>query len=101
MPNLQVLAERLLLILPLDGSQIPNDTARTLLGQAVQEAIAGEIYFNVIELLERRGEIRRGRGRGGAVRRARPRAAEPLRPERSLQEYQLMPSLQRFLEMRF
>lgn len=100
--NLQVLAERLLLILPLDGSQVPNDTARILLGQAVEEPIAGETYFNVVELLERRGEIRRGRGRGGAVRRARPGAEEPpLRREPPLQEFQLMPSLQRFLELRF
>jgi hypothetical protein len=101
MPNLQILAERLLMILPLDGSQIPNDTARTLLGQAVQEPIAGDIYFNVIELLESRGEIRRGRGRGGAVRRAHPRTVERVQQERPLQEHHLMPSLQRFLEMRF
>jgi hypothetical protein len=69
-PNLQVLADRLMHILPADGSQMPNDEARTLLGRAVEAPIEGETYFSVIALLERNGEIRRGRGRGGAVRRA-------------------------------
>jgi hypothetical protein len=101
MTSLQVLAERLLQVLPPDGSQVLNDTARTLLGQVLAEPIAGETYFSVVELLEQRGEIRRGRGRGGAVRRAHPQSALPERKERSLQECQLMPSLRRYLEMRF
>lgn len=100
-PNLQVLAERLLLILPPDGAQIPNDTARTLLGQAVEEVIPGETYFNVISFLEKRGDVCRGRGRGGAVRRAHSAVGRKDRHDRPLLEIQLMPSLQRYLEMRF
>jgi len=45
---------------------MPNDEARTLLGRAVEAPIENEIYFSVIALLERNGEILRGRGRGGA-----------------------------------
>ena len=75
MPKLQVLADRLMHILPADGSQMPNDEARTLLGRAVEAPIEGETYFSVIALLERNGEILRGRGRGGAVRRAQPQTA--------------------------
>ena len=98
MPNLEVLADRLKHILPADGSQMPNDEARTLLGRAVEAPIEGETYFSVIALLERNGEILRGRGRGGAVRRAQPQMAEVATRERRLKESQLMPSLQRYLE---
>jgi hypothetical protein len=99
-PNLQVLADRLMHILPADGSQMPNDEARTLLGRAIEAPIEGKIYFSVIALLERNGEIVRGRGRGGAVRRAQPQA-EAATLQRRLKEWQLMPSLQRYLEARF
>jgi hypothetical protein len=101
MLNLQVLADRLMHILPADGSQMPNDEARTLLGRAVETPIEGEIYFSVIALLERNGEILRGRGRGGAVRRAQAQMAESATRQRWLKESQLMPSLQRYLEARF
>lgn len=99
MANLQNLADRLLHILPHDGSQVPNATARTLLGQAVERPITGEIYFEVLELLENRGQIKRGRGRGGAVRRVEEVHEPAALP--SLSEKQLMPSLQRYLELRF
>lgn len=99
MPNVQNLADRLLRILPPDGSQVPNATARTLLGQAVERPITGEVYFEVLDLLESRGQIRRGRGRGGAVRRAE--AVDQAASLASLSEKQLMPSLQRYLEQRF
>jgi hypothetical protein len=57
MPNLQVLADRLLRILPPDGSQMANDEARTLLEQAVEAPLEGETYFSIIALLERNGDI--------------------------------------------
>jgi hypothetical protein len=99
--NLQVLADQLMHILPADGSQMPNDEARTLLGRAVEAPIEGETYFSVIALLERNGEILRGRGRGGAVRRAQPQTAGATTRRRRLKESELMPSLQRYLEARF
>lgn len=101
MPNLQVLADRLLHILPPDGSQMANDEARTLLGQAVEAPVEGETYFSIIALLERNGDILRGRGRGGAVRRAQPRSTELPCPETRSTESRLMPALQRYLEGRF
>lgn len=101
MPTLQVLADHLLLILPPDGSQMANDEARALLGRAVEAPVEGDTYFTVIALLERNGEIQRRRGRGGAVRLAKPRGQEPIPQERRLSESQLMPSLQRYLELRF
>ena len=99
MANVQSLADRLLHILPPDGSQVPNATARTLLGQTVERPISGEVYFEVLNLLESRGQIKRGRGRGGAVRRAE--AVERAAVLSSISERQLMPSLQRYLEQRF
>lgn len=88
-------------ILPADGSQMPNDEARALLGRAVEAPIEGATYFSVIELLERNGEVQRGRGRGGAVRRAQPMVLKATVESRRLKESQLMPSLQRYLECRF
>lgn len=101
MPTLQVLADHLLHILPPDGSQMANDEARTLLGRAVEMPVEGEIYFSVIALLERKGEIQRGRGRGGAVRLTQARRSVPIPQTRRLLESALMPSLQRYLELRF
>jgi len=99
MPNLEILANRLLHILPPDGTQLPNATARTLLGQAIEEPIPGDTYFDVLDLFESRGQIRRGRGRGGVVRRIAVASAN--QPPPSLSENELMPSLQRYLELRF
>jgi hypothetical protein len=101
MPNLQMLADRLLRILPSDGTQLPNDAVRTLLGQDIEQPITGDIYFDVLDLLETRGQIRRGRGRGGAVRRAEVASCSRAAARTSLTESQLMPSLQRYLELRF
>ena len=101
MPNPQVLAERLLQILPQDGSRMSNHEARTLLGRAVEEQIGRAVYFEVVALLEQSGLIRRARGRGGAVARIHPQRAHSEIPEPTLLEGQLMPSLQRYLELRF
>lgn len=101
MPSLQVLADRLMNILPPDGSQMLHDDARTLLGRAIEAPVEGETYFSVLAKLERDGEIKRARGPGGAVRLAKPRAPTPVTPERRLHEHRLMPSLQRYLESRF
>ena len=91
MVNVQNLADRLLHILPLDGSQVPNATARTLLGQAIERPISGEVYFEALDLLENRGQIRRGRGRGGAVRRAEAVNRPPGPPSRVWVEVYLAP----------
>lgn len=101
MPSLQVLAERLMHILPADGSRMMNDEARTLLGRAIEAPIKSETYFSVLAQLEREGEIERGRGPGGAVRLAKPRSPAPEALERRVHEYRLMASLQRYLEARF
>lgn len=101
MPNLQVLADRLMHILPADGRQMMNHEARTLLGQAIEAPVEGKTYFSLLAHLEREGEIKRARGQGGAVRLAKPRSAAPLTPQPRVHEYRLMPSLQKFLELRF
>lgn len=101
MANLEVIAERLLSILPIDGSQMPNHDVRTLLGRDLEAPITRETYFDVIELLERNGAVSRGRGRGGAVRRAQPQSVEQEASQRTVRERQLMPGLQRYLELRF
>ncbi len=101
MPSLQVLADRLMHILPPDGSRMLNAEARTLLGRAIEAPVEGETYFSVLAQLERDGEIKRARGPGGAVRLAKPRAPAPVKAERRLPENRLMPSLQRYLELRF
>ena len=56
MPSLQVLADRLIHILPADGSRMLNDDARTLLGRAIEAPVEGEIYFSVLAQLERDGK---------------------------------------------
>lgn len=101
MPSLQVLADRLMHILPADGSRMLNHDARALLGRAVESPIEGETYFSVLAQLERDGEIKRARGPGGAVCRARPRSSLPAAPQPRFNEHRLMPSLQRYLELRF
>lgn len=101
MPSLQVLADRLMQILPADGSRMGNDDVRTLLAREIQEPIEGDVYFNVLAQLERNGEIKRARGPGGAVCLAKPRCPAPLPPKRRFHEHRLMPSLQRYLELRF
>ena len=77
MPSLQILADRLIHILPADGSRMLNDDARTLLGRSIEAPIEGETYFSVLAQLERDGEIKRARGPGGAVRLAKPRTPAP------------------------
>jgi len=101
MASMQVLADRLMNILPSDGSHMLHDDARTLLGRAIEASVEGETYFSVLAKLERDGEIKRARGPGGAVRLAKPRCPTPITSERRLLEHRLMPSLQRYLESRF
>jgi hypothetical protein len=101
MTSVYVLSELLLHKLPPDGSFVSNTTARTLLGRAAEQQVDAQVYREVIGALEREGHVRRGNGPGGSIGLAAPTPSVAISAPPELSEYQLMSSLQRYLEGRF
>ncbi|WP_255019539.1 class I SAM-dependent DNA methyltransferase [Cyanobium sp. WKJ7-Wakatipu] len=61
------LSDLLLEVLPGDGSNIGNQSAREALSKAAEREISEEDYEEIKERLVALGLVRKGRGRGGAI----------------------------------
>ena len=84
----EVLAHRILPLLPQDGTPVLNRVMRVMLSRQLEVQIEPELYFAARDLLLQSGKIGRLRGQSGqiflaALNGAQPAAAEPAEPHAS------------------
>lgn len=60
-------AERMLELLPQDGTPVLNRVMRVMLSREMEKAIEPELYFRARDLLLERGKVGRLRGQGGQI----------------------------------
>lgn len=96
----QAVAEKILTLLPQDGSPVLNRVMRVMLAREFAKPVPADLYFKASDLLAERGKIGRSRGQGGHLfyvaeesggRSPRPRTAE------AWDEARLMEPLQSYL----
>ncbi len=99
----EVLAQRILALLPQDGTPVLNRVMRVMLSRQLENQIEPERYFAACDLLLQNGKIGRLRGQSGqiflaALNGSQPAAAEPAEP---WPEARLMQPLRSYLEGAF
>jgi hypothetical protein len=99
----QVLAQRILPLLPQDGTPVLNRVMRVMLSRQLEIQIEPDLYFAARDLLLQTGKIGRLRGQSGqiflaALNGSQPAAAEPAE---SWPEARLMRPLRSYLEGAF
>jgi hypothetical protein len=102
----QELAERILALLPDDGTPVLNRVMRIMLSRELQRAIEPELYFAARDLLLKTHRIGRLRGQGGQLFLATEQEPGPaIAPEveagGAWAEQRLMPPLRHYLEGAF
>lgn len=65
--SIVTLADRLLELLPEDGSPVLNRVLRTMLARAVETPVRPELYFATVDKLASEGRVGRSRGQGGKL----------------------------------
>ncbi|MGQ0444252.1 MAG: hypothetical protein ACT4O2_03760 [Beijerinckiaceae bacterium] len=98
-----LLAQRILPLLPQDGTPVLNRVMRVMLSRQLETQIEPDLYFAARDLLLQTGKIGRLRGQNGqiflaALNGAKPAVAEPTE---SWPEARLMPPLRAYLEGAF
>ncbi|MGH6838309.1 MAG: hypothetical protein ACREDT_05845 [Methylocella sp.] len=97
------LAQRILPLLPQDGTPVLNRVMRVMLSRQLEESIGPDLYFAARDLLLQSGKIGRLRGQNGQIFLAALNGAQPAaaKPAESWPEARLMPPLNTYLEGAF
>lgn len=100
-PGAKQIADKILELLPPDGSPVLNRAMRVTLQRTLAKTVSADIYSAALDLLTRNGDIGRVRGQGGQIF-AVGKSAQPERPEELVEdarsEAELMPFLRAYLE---
>jgi hypothetical protein len=102
----EILAQRILPMLPQDGTPVLNRVMRVMLSRQLEIQIEPELYFAARDLLLQNGKIGRSRGQSGqiflaALNGSQPATAEPALPAEPWPEARLMQPLRTYLERAF
>ncbi|MFZ3328368.1 MAG: hypothetical protein WA231_21890 [Methylocella sp.] len=99
----EVLAQRILSLLPRDGTPVLNRVMRVMLSRQLEIQIEPDLYFAARDLLLQSGKIGRLRGQSGQIFLATPNGAQPAAagPAEAWAEARLMPPLSNYLEGAF
>jgi hypothetical protein len=102
----EVLAQRILALLPQDGTPVLNRVMRVMLSRQLEIQIEPELYFAARDLLLQNGKIGRSRGQSGqiflaALNGSQPATAESALPAEPWPEARLMQPLRTYLERAF
>jgi len=102
----EVLAHRILLLLPQDGTPVLNRVMRVMLSRQFETQIEPDLYFAARDLLFQNGKIGRSRGQSGqiflaALNGSQPAGVEPALPAEPWPEARLMQPLRIYLEGAF
>jgi hypothetical protein len=94
----EVLAQRILSLLPQDGTPVLNRVMRVMLSRQFETQIEPDLYFAARDLLFQNGKIGRSRGQSGqiflaALNGSQPAAVEPALPAEPWPEARLMQPL--------
>jgi hypothetical protein len=104
--NAETLAQRILPLLPQDGTPVLNRVMRVMLSRQLEIQIEPDLYFGARDLLLQTGKIGRSRGQSGqiflaALNGSQPAAVEPALPAEPWPEARLMQPLRIYLEGAF
>jgi hypothetical protein len=99
----EVLAHRILPLLPQDGTPVLNRVMRVMLSRQLEIQIEPDLYFAARDLLLQSGKIGRLRGQSGQIFLAALNGAQPAAAEtaEAWPEARLMPPLSNYLEGAF
>jgi hypothetical protein len=102
----ETLAQRILPLLPQDGTPVLNRVMRVMLSRQLEIQIEPELYFAARDLLLQTGKIGRSCGQSGqiflaALNGSQPATAEPALPAEPWPEARLMQPLRTYLERAF
>jgi len=100
MPDIRAIVEQKLLeLLPQDGTPVPNRVLRALIGQRLGQLVSEDLYFSVRDQLVENGRIARSRGAGGKVSLIQAPAPDQSPPEEAdWSEASLMARLEQYLK---